>query len=692
MRILNKETKKLLEPVDIQPWDRLMLSLHSDDFKILQAKIYSADPTKLPSNPARLEWIKRIQERKRIDRNQIINYTEYFRPTHTYYEAWLLKATDVTVAIIDAVWPKNQVIFADSAVKSVYDHILLTMQAQEMCAEVVAKYKAFGEVPNHKFQLHPDVPLLPYQQVALYNSINLGNYALFMEQGTGKTPVVIARVCNEAKKSDKLYKVLIVCPKAVRSNWEHEFARFSTCPGKVTAIRGDKWNRVYSLVESFIVQDSDKYAVCIISYDSLKKTWEAISKIKWDLVVLDEAHYIKNITTDRAKFAMKLRDISENRMVLTGTPISNSPLDLYPLFEFLGEGWSGFYSWKNFKDFYGTFEKIPDAIGIEKLVSVKNMAFMKERLARLSFVINKAEALPQLPEKVYDIYEIELTDLQKNIYTRIAKDLIHEIEEELEKAGAGNKTIVVNNVLTKLLRLAQICAGFVVWTEQQEDFIDINLELDIAYYDNQNKNQLHQFKPKILTDKDLKRTTLEYFPENPKLEALVEILKEKNPNQKTIVWTCFTPSIKQISHRLHQEGINHVIYYGKSTDVERDEAQRRFNNDPDCKVFVGNPAAGGVGINLLGYPLHDGTSCNTNCDHVIYFSQNWSMVQRTQSEDRTHRKGTRTNVRITDLVVLSSVDEEIYKRVIEKRKTALDITDVKEILKNVLRTNVLSTL
>jgi hypothetical protein len=68
------------------------------------------------------------------------------------------------------------------------------------------------------------------------------------------------------------------------------------------------------------------------------------------------------------------------------------------------------------------------------------------------------------------------------------------------------------------------------------------------------------------------------------------------------------------------------------------------------------------------------------------------MVQRTQSEDRTHRKGTRTNVRITDLVVLSSVDEEIYKRVIEKRKTALDITDVKEILKNVLRTNVLSTL
>ena len=111
------------------------------------------------------------------------------------------------------------------------------------------------------------------------------------------------------------------------------------------------------------------------------------------------------------------------------------------------------------------------------------------------------------------------------------------------------------------------------------------------------------------------------------------------------------------------------------------EAQNAFNCDPTIKVFLANPASAGEGLNIIGYDPTNEQTAKTATDLVVYFSSNWSMIQRSQSEDRAHRRGTRRNVRITDLVVPGTIDEEIRARVMEKRETANLIQDVREILK-----------
>jgi SNF2 family DNA or RNA helicase len=341
-------------------------------------------------------------------------------------------------------------------------------------------------------------------------------------------------------------------------------------------------------------------------------------------------------------------------MILTGSPITNTPLDLYSQLEFLGKGCSGFTSFAAFKRFYGVFDKNPET-GFERLVSFQNMPFMRERLARYSFIIRKEEALPNLPAKVTNVIEVEMTPEQRQVYDDLRKTLAAEIEGQLDSAG-DNVQLVITHALTKLLRLAQITSGFLPFTTETDELTDDGLPVF--------QKGLYKFSP------------------NPKLDALVEFIKSHDSSSKTIVWATWVHDIKAIAERSELEGITAVTYYGATRDADREAAKLAFNSDPNCKVFIGNAAAGGTGINLLG---HTNGEQETNADHVVFYSQGWSAVQRTQAEDRAHRRGTRAPVTITDLCVAGTIDEEIRARVTKKRIMAFEISDVREILRAVLR-------
>lgn len=724
------------------------------------------------------DWVKRIPERKELSGG---NFPQFE-----------VAATAYTVEIIRALWKPEQIEFTEAA-STVFRLITANYAAQDRIAEAYAAFKADRTMPEgFEPELHPDRPLAQYQQFGLWASMQTDGYGLFMEQGTGKTAVVIARVMNEAKRfregymdhsglavsREKLqakysalirqeleeleaefepsvksererrvheakqeaerqhaslhyegavavvvdkarevvrqaeewlrkriaeidldmveyrerrraeidtakatrkaeleaecvlkvnalkpkhvpgqkrpYRVIVVVPKNVRLNWYNEFCNFATRPGNVTILRGGEVQRVGFLTEAFQFDDDTEYTVVICSYEAMWKSWNVLQTIDWDLAVLDEGHYIKWHKTKRAQFSKKLRERSRNRMLLTGTPVTNTPLDLYTQLEFLGEGYSGFTSWESFREFYGVYETTGS--GYDKLVGMQNLPFMQERLTETSFMIRKEEALPDLPEKVYDIAEVEMTREQADIYDQIATQLAVEIEADLEQ-GSDNRQLMIQNILVKLLRLAQITSGFVSWDPVHDPD-----------------------SGEMVTPRKI-----EHFTPSPKIETLLEILKDKGPNDKTIVWACFVPDIKAISAALTAAGIDHVTYFGGTSDAGRADAEQRFNHDPNCKVFIGHPAAGGVGLNLLGYPPGNGDDYTTNCNHVIYFSQGWSMVHRAQSEDRAHRRGTRTNVRITDLTVPNTIDETIRVRVMEKRAVALQVSDVREILTSILK-------
>lgn len=576
-------------------------------------------------------------------------------------EAHRIGPTAVTVPTTESVVTllskhKERLVFVDDTARLTFDYRLASFKADELNALAVAAFKERGEVPNGEYELHPDLPLSPYQKVALSCADRSEGYALFMQQGTGKTPIVIALACNAAKAldEDRAYRVLITCPNNVRHNWQSEIHRFATCPVKTQVLRGGVVKRTDQFLTLITAAGKAKVIFAICSYGSIVST-PTLFGVDWDLAVLDESHYIKWPRTTRyKKGAIKLRDCSKKRLCLTGTPVTNAPFDLWSQFEFLGEGESGFTSFEAFRSFYGVFDnRNTHASGHERLVGLQNLPFLKEKLARKAFIISKEEALPDLPDKVYDTHEVEMTKAQADFYKDLAAHLALEIEADLETSE--NKQLTINNVLVKLLRLAQITSGFVSW----DPVVDPE------------------------TGDVLRERVIEPLDPNPKIDGLLELIKEKPYESKTIIWASFRENIRAIRAALADNGYSSVEFTGSTSDKDRQAAEEAFNRDPDCRFFVGNPGAGGVGLNLLGYPPGE-ESYASNCDHVIYYSQDWSSTKRSQSEDRAHRRGARSNVRITDLVVPETIDEDIRVRVMNKIANAMELQDLRELLRKLL--------
>lgn len=643
---LSENTSKLLEPSDIRSNDRLRVALTEDGRHfVLHAYAELNDVRVTPSHPARAgRWIQNMPEVREVTANR-----------------WEVAATDISALIINASWLDSQLIFDDQS-RVMYQFLLTRFLSQTFNSQTRAEFKIEHREPTLPADWfdHPDRPLAKYQRVACVTTLGQDCAALFMEQGTGKTAVAIRRICIEARrkrmaKAGQPYRVLIVSPKNVRFNWLSELEVFGTVPGRAAVLRGSAASRLSTWAETITIDGPEEFCAVVCSYESFVRDWPFLGSVKWDLCILDEAHAIKNVYAKRAKHAVVARDGFEARLILTGTPITNSILDLYIPLEFLGEGMSGFSNYKSFKKFYTQFEKDDR---YERTTGFQNLPFLQERLARIAMMITKKEALPDLPEKLYEVREVVMTAKQRNWYIQLQDQLALEIEAGTNRDG---KKMTAQHILTKLLRLAQITSGFATWdAEMNEDTGEIR-------------------NPKAI----------EFVDPNPKLEELVKIIGELDPNEKAIVWACFIPDVYEIEKRLAAMGIKCCTFTGSTNDEDRAAAESNFNNLPasEMKVFIGNPAAGGAGLNLRGYnPATEGTpeDHGSNCTRVVYYSQNWSMVHRAQSEDRAHRRGTRVPVTYIDLCVPGTIDEEIRGRVVGKRVDAASIQDVREIMNRVL--------
>lgn len=577
------------------------------------------------------------------------------------YYTYEVAATDVTVEILNQVAPDGLVKFKDEETLATYQKLLLQSKLDDQIAGMVAAYKSRKEVPQHDFELCAEHPLSAYQQVALCAQQYSAGFGLFMEQGTGKTPVMIASICNLGKKikeadPSKFARIIVVCPNSVRRNWAEELSTFATRSGRVTVVRGTQLDRVKLLIDAFAPDETGEvhYSVVILGYQTLWRSWECLKMIPWDLAILDEGQGIKDSKAKQSKCCLELRDNAKQRAILTGTPVANSIMDLYMPLEFIERGGSGFSSEKEFRRFYGVYD---NQGGRQVLIGNQNLPIMQERLARKSFFISKAEALPDLPDKVYDLIECEMSPQQADFYQKLAVQLALEIEAEMSRDDISRQ-MIVTNILTKLLRLNQITSGFVSWSAVTDENGDT---LQPAHY--------------------------EYFDRNPKVEAVIaELLAKTDPTEKTIIWACWLPDVAYLQHACNEYGIGNCVIKGVGgdyTEADRAEAVRRFNEDRDCRVCIGTAASGGAGLNLLGYPPRDADNYDTDCTHIMYFSQTWSRLHRAQSEDRAHRRGTRRNVRISDIVIPNTIDEEIRTRVFQKTMNALDIGDLRQILANI---------
>lgn len=593
-------------------------------------------------------------------------------------------ATDFTALVVHHAWGKSRIHFRkpgldddgqflyphDEEAELTYGTLIRGFFAQTRRSRAIASFKQDGTMPGlaDDWTESPDLPLAAYQRAAAVFACEPSPIGVFFDQGTGKTAVAIQAICQRARRKrnhrGEMLRALVVCPNQVRLNWATEFRRFASVAGKVTVVKGTAVRRIELLQHVLVSEDDCAFSVGIISFGSAVSSVEVLERIPWDMVVFDESHKFKSSSTGRWDMVQRLRDSAKRVIPMTGTPIGNSVFDLWTQLESMGKGTSGFERYNAFRKFYGQWRRIEGPRrGIEKLEGLQNVPLLHERLARLTFRVTKDEAGLNLPDKVYDLMEVEMSERQLHVYRKVAEQVTVEIEDKL--SGEVDE-MTIQNILTMLLRLAQVTSGHLVWD---------------AVYDAHTGDLV---RPK----------RIEPIEPNAKVQALVDEIADpdRDPLSKTIVMACFRPDIERLARAFDEAGIGYASYYGGVPDRKRDEEVRRFNEDPTCKVFVGNPKSSGEGLNLLGYDWDNpkGPQLDTYADWVVFFSCNWSALERSQAEDRAHRRGTRMPVRITDLIVPDTIDEEIRKRVSTKREMAEAALDIRGVLSSVLNIEALA--
>lgn len=455
-------------------------------------------------------------------------------------------------------------------------------------------------------------PLFAHQEEALRRMAGRYAFALFMDQGTGKTRIVLEEACR-LFHDGKLGGLLVVAQNGVHVNWRDEVARWFDGPAAVHVWRGMTTKREREAYEA--VLDSEDFAVLTMNIEALRtrkgeETATRFLRSRRCMMVVDESTRIKTPSAKQTKAALRVGRAALIRRILTGTPATESPLDLYAQCAFLDPDLLGFRSYYAFRNRYAVTRQrhIPGRRPFTEVVGYQRQDELRERLARFSYRVTKSECL-DLPEKLYKKRYVELSKQQRAAYARLVESIRAEI--------AGQR-VTTANALTKLLRLQQAVGGFLGGDDGEIVPLDAG----------------------------------------PRLEAAREIV-EGAPG-KVIVWARFRAELEALYRELREFGV--VRYHGDVPPEERDEAVRRFQEDDGIRVFVANQQCAGYGLTL--------TAATT----VVYYSNSFSLEQRLQSEDRAHRIGTKHPVLYVDLVAEGTIDERIVRALRSKRDLAATLT------------------
>lgn len=449
-------------------------------------------------------------------------------------------------------------------------------------------------------------------------------FALLLEMGTGKTRVLIedwARLVRAGKSQD----LLIIAPSGMYRNWVGELDAWLD-PAIRERAHIHVWDSSLSKKARalLIKRLSVPYLgprVFLVNVEALSGVVEAqkacelflSSKVRNAMAAIDESTCIKNPRAQRTKFIVKLGRLAAWRRIMSGLPAPQSPLDVFSQFAFLDPAILGFSSFFAFRARYAVMKKVRmNGRDVNIIVGYRRVDELHARIARFSFRVRKDECL-DLPPKVYAKREVQLTPDQKRHYTSLCEAAIAMLED--------GSFVTIEMAVTLVMRLHQLVCGYLV----------------------DESGTIHDVPSK-------------------RIESLMELLDEHAG--KAIIWAPYRKSIADIAARLRKEyGDKSVVeYWGNVTGDDRVEAVRRFQNDPECRFLVGNPATGGKGITL------------TEASLVIYFANSYDLEQRAQSEDRAHRSGLTHSVTYVDLVAPRTIDEKIVKALASKINLASQIT------------------
>ena len=466
---------------------------------------------------------------------------------------------------------------------------------------------------NYKYKLKP----FDHQKDSLKCGWDRTEFGYFMEMGTGKSKVLIDNM-GMLFLAGKINFALVIAPKGVYRNWvAKEIPEHMSDDVPHRVIRWVSGPNKKQKEEMRSVQDNFAgltiFVMNVEAFSSLKgqKAGEWMARALGDhgMIAIDESTTIKNHKAKRTKSLMKIAAQFKYRRLLTGSPVTKSPMDIYSQCEFLRPGLLGYDSYYAFQGRYAVVQrKTMGQAAFQQIVGFKNLDELTKRIDMFSFRVLKKDCL-DLPDKIYTARYVGMTKEQFDMYEQIRKHAMVLLDSgEMSTAPA---------VITQMLRLQQIMSGH------------------------------------LKTDEG----DMLYFP-SKRMEALEEIINEHDG--KAIIWSRFRHDIIGMTDMLNKKfGAGCAVsYFGDTSDDDRAAAVLNFQNpDHPLKYFVGNPATAGYGLTL------------TEANLVVYYANDFNLETRIQSEDRAHRIGQKNNVTYIDLICEGSIDEHIVKTL----RTKIDI-------------------
>lgn len=459
-----------------------------------------------------------------------------------------------------------------------------------------------------------------HQKLEFERSRSMSRYAGFWEMGTGKSKLIIDTVAW-LWWTKEIDGVILVGDKGNYRNWYNEIAvhLHPDIKRRVAHYSSAPSRKEIQQVESLLIPQNDVLDFLLVNVEAYSGNNAAVLSTKffnghYVLMCVDEATSIKNHKAMRTKNIAALGRRADYRRVLTGTPITQGPLDLYAICDFLEKGILGFPNFTSFKCHYAIQQRInlgPNRPTFDKVVGYRNLSDLTASIEPFSSRITKDECL-DLPEKIYQTYEVELTKEQHAAYQSLKQTAVVQLQQGLLSS---------TSVLTTLNKLQQICCGHVK--------LDDGSIVDL--------------------------------PTN-RLDDLETILETIGNEHKVIIWCAFQRDVELVIERLKKINRRPVDYYGKTPESLRTTNLEAFISGP-ATDFVGTAATGGKGITL------------TCASYVIYYSNNYSLEDRLQSEDRAHRIGQRRNVTYIDMVTPGTVDEKVHDALKKKEDLAHQVLD-----------------
>ncbi len=379
----------------------------------------------------------------------------------------------------------------------------------------------------------------------------------------------------------------------------------------------------------------------------LKAQW--LEDINYTTCLVDESQNIKESTSQQTKTIVELGKKAGRRYLMSGTPSSGNPQHLYPQMRFLSPAIFP-EDWLRFSDLFLVRSPINKRI----VTGYKNLNIINTRIQRVCDNKTKEDCL-DLPARVITDIHVPMTKEQTKLYNNLVSEMGVDLASYFDSPTSN--ALEVQNAATLLNKLGQVTSGFLLDHGDKSTLCD-----GCVHLRNCVDNKILPWTPLCQVAPDPPATRANYMKENPKLEMLEELLDTllEDKTRKVIIWAYYHAELDQISELLDKKGLAHVRMDGMSTNIQKKIS--RFNNEPDCRVYLGQVATG-VGITLNA------------ATYMIYYCLDWSLEKYLQSIDRNYRAGQAQKVTVYRLIAKNTVEEYKAKALDQKKDLSAVMTN-----------------